>query len=131
VNTAPANISLQRLVDEYFLPQGMRSVLVMQGDRLAGLITLSDIRHVPREEWSQTPVGLKMIPIERLHTVTPQQNLKDVLPLMTGQDVNQLPVVQDEKLVGILTRDAILRSLEVRRSLGPNQKQAERPQQKV
>ena len=116
--TVPANISLQRLVDEYFLPQGLRSALVMQVDQLAGLITLSDIRHVPREQWPQTPVGLVMIPAERLHTVTPQQNLKDALPLMNGQDVNQLPVVQDGKLVGVLTRDAIIRSLEVRRSLG-------------
>ncbi|HYK86182.1 MAG TPA: site-2 protease family protein, partial [Ktedonobacteraceae bacterium] len=80
----PANISLQRLIDEYFLPQGLRSAIVMQGDLLAGLITLGDIRHVPREEWSQTPVGHAMIPLEKLHVVSPEQNLNDVLPLMTG-----------------------------------------------
>src|SRR5438067_6681149 len=45
--TVPANISLQKLVYEHFLPSGLRSALVIQGDRLAGLITLSDIRHVP------------------------------------------------------------------------------------
>lgn len=122
--TVPANISLQRLVDEYFLPQGLRSALVMQVDQLAGLITLSDIRHIPREQWPQTPVGLVMVPAERLHTVTPQQNLKDALPLMNGQDVNQLPVVQDGKLVGVLTRDAIIRSLEIRRSLGLDRNKA-------
>jgi Zn-dependent protease len=122
--TVPANISLQRLVDEYFLPQGLRSALVMQVDQLAGLITLSDIRHIPREQWPQTPVGLVMVPAERLHTVTPQQSLKDTLPLMNGQDVNQLPVVQDGKLVGVLTRDAIIRSLEIRRSLGLDRNKA-------
>jgi len=122
--TVPANISLQRLVDEYFLPQGLRSALVMQVDQLAGLITLSDIRHVPREQWPQTPVGLVMVPAERLHTVTPQQSLKDTLPLMNGQDVNQLPVMQDGKLVGVLTRDAIIRSLEIRRSLGLDRNKA-------
>jgi len=116
--TVPANISLQKLVDDYFLPQGLRSALVLQGDQLAGLITLSDIRHVPREQWGQTPVGFVMIPVERLHTATPQQSVKDALPLMSGQDVNQLPVVQDGKLVGVLTRDAIIRTLEVRRNLG-------------
>jgi Zn-dependent protease/CBS domain-containing protein len=113
----PANISLQRLIDEYFLPQGLRSAIVMQGDLLAGLITLSDIRHMPREEWSQTPVGHAMIPLEKLHVVSPEQNLNDVLPLMTGQDVNQLPVVQNGRLVGILSRDAIMRYIEVRRNL--------------
>lgn len=116
--TVPANISLQKLVDEYFLPRGLRSAFVMQGDQLAGLITLSDIRHVARDQWPQTPVGFAMIPLERLHTITPQQNVKDVLPLMTGQDVNQLAVVQDGQLVGVLTREGILRSLEIQRSLG-------------
>jgi Zn-dependent protease/CBS domain-containing protein len=116
--TVPANISLQKLVNEYFLPLGLRSALVTQVDRLAGLITLSDIRHIPREEWEGVPVGQAMIPRERLHIVSPQQNLNDVLPLMAGRDVNQLPVVQDDRLVGVLSRDAIVRYLEVRRSLG-------------
>ncbi len=119
--TVPANISLQRLVHEYFLPQGLRSALVMQGDQLAGLITLSDIRHVPQDQWAQTPVGFAMVPVERLHVATPQQSLKDVLSLMTGKDVNQLPVVEDGRLVGVLTREAIIRTLEIRRSLGLNQ----------
>lgn len=39
---------------------------------------------------------------------------------MNGQNVNQVPVVQDGKLVGVLTRDALLRSLEVRSTLGLN-----------
>ncbi len=97
---------------------------ICYGLLLAGLITLSDVRHVPREQWAQTPVGLAMVPVERLHTVTAQQSLKEVLTLMNGRDVNQLPVVLDGKLVGVLTRDAILRSLEVRRTLGLSQKSA-------
>jgi Zn-dependent protease/CBS domain-containing protein len=119
VQTVPANISVQRLVDEYFLPQGLRSALVVQGERLGGLITLSDIRHVPREEWPRTLVGFIMIPIERLHVAKPQQPLIEALRMMTSQDVNQLPVVQgDGQLVGVLTRDGIMRYMEVRRSLG-------------
>ncbi len=116
--TVPANISLQKLVDEYILPQGLRSAFVLQGDRLAGLITLSDIRHMPREEWGQQPVGFVMIPADRLHSVTPLRSVGETLPLFSGQDVNQLPVLQDGVLVGVLTRDAIIRALHVRQSLG-------------
>ncbi len=113
--TVPANISLQRLIHEYFIPQGLRSALVMQGDQLAGLVTLSDIRHVPQEQWAQTPVGFVMIPLDKLHTISPDQQLNDVFPLFTSRDVNQLPVVQNGHLVGVLSRDAIMRFLEVRR----------------
>jgi Zn-dependent protease/predicted transcriptional regulator len=116
--TVPANISLQHLVDAYFLPGGLRYALVMQADHLVGLITLSDIRHIPREQWEQVLVSYAMIPVERLHVVSPQQSLSEVLPLMAGHDVNQLPVVQNGALVGIVSRDAIVHYLEVRRGLG-------------
>jgi Zn-dependent protease/CBS domain-containing protein len=118
--TVPANISLQQLIDAYFLPGALRYALVMQADHLAGLITLGDIRHVPREQWAHLPVSQAMVPLERLHVVSPQQSLNDVLPLMAGRDVNQLPVVQNDTLVGILSRDAIVQYLEVRRGLGVN-----------
>ena len=116
--TVPANISLQKLVDEFLLPHGWRSAFVMQVDRLAGLITLGDIRHVPRDEWGQTLVGLAMIPLEKLHVVAPQQSLNEVLPLMVARDVNQVPVVEDGHLVGVLSREDIVRFLEIRRGLG-------------
>ncbi len=116
--TVPANISLQQLVDATFLPGALRYALVMQDSHLVGLITLGDIRHIPRERWGQVSVSQAMIPLARLHVVTPQQSLSDVPPLMAGRDVNQLPVVQNGALVGILSRDAIVQYLEVRRSLG-------------
>lgn len=126
--TAPANISLQQLVDGYILPAGLRSVPVVRGDQLAGLITLADIRKVPREQWPQTPVGYVMIPLERLHAVRLEQSLNDVLPRMAASDVNQLPVVDDEgRLVGMLSRDAILRFVEVRRGLGLEQPEPKQP----
>jgi hypothetical protein len=46
------------------------------------------------------------------------QPLSDILPLMAGREVNQLPVMQHGTLVGVVSRDAIVHSLEVRRSLG-------------
>jgi predicted transcriptional regulator len=55
--TVPADMSLQQLVDAYVLPGGLRCALVMQGDKLVGLITLSDIRHMPRERWAYVPVS--------------------------------------------------------------------------
>jgi CBS domain-containing protein len=59
-----------------------------------------------------------MSPLEKLHVVSPQQSLNEVLPRMVAQDVNQLPVVADGRLVGVLSREDIVRFLEIRRSLG-------------
>src|SRR5258708_10778862 len=90
----------------------------MQADHLVGLITLGDIRHIPREQWGQVPVSNAMIPLSRLHVVTPQQSLSDVLPLMAGRAVNQLPPGQKNAPVGLVSRGATVHYLEMRRSLG-------------
>ena len=37
---------------------------------------------------------------------------------MAGRDVNQLPVLENGALVGVVSRDAIVQYLEVQRSLG-------------
>ncbi len=117
VETAPANISVQRLVDEYFLPHALHSAFVMQGERFAGIITLNEVRHIVREEWSKTVVGLVMTPVERFQVAKPQQPIGDALKLMVAQKMNELPVVEDGQLVGVLSREGIVHYIEVRRSL--------------
>lgn len=111
-----ANSSVQAMVDQVMIPYGLRAVLVEQGELLAGLATLRDVRHLPREQWAQTPVGHIMIPKERLHTVRPDQPLADVVSMLSEHDVNQLPVIEgDGRVVGLLTREAVLRFIEFRR----------------
>ena len=117
----PANMSLRELVSAYLLPHGQRLALVSQGGQFAGLITLADVRHVPQAEWDTTSVSQVMIPLGKLHVAQPQQRMTDVLPLMAQADVNQAPVMQNGQLVGLLSRDAIVRYLDIRQSLGLQQ----------
>ena len=119
----PANISVQKLVDRYFLPLGLHSAPVTQGEYLAGLITLSDIARVARERWSYTPVGHVMRLLEQVYVATPEQPLQEVFQMMDAQSINQVPVVEDGRLVGLLSREAIIRYLQVRQSLQENERQ--------
>jgi predicted transcriptional regulator len=116
--SVPADIALSTLVDQYLLPRGQRTATVVQGDRFVGLITLADIKATPRDAWDRTTVAQAMIPVEKLHVVQPQQRISDVLPLMAQADVNQLPVMQGGQLVGMLTRDGVVRYLDIRQGLG-------------
>ena len=54
-------------------------------------------------------------------TTTP---LLEVLRLLEGQDVNQVPVVADDRLVGMITRDHLLRVLAAKMELGLPGKEA-------
>jgi Zn-dependent protease len=121
--TVPANISLHQLVNEYFVPQALSAAPVTQGEYFSGLITLSDIAQVERERWAATPVGHVMRLIEQVYVVTPEHALHEVLQEMVTRNVNQVPVVQDGRLVGLLSRESIVRYLHMHQSVQGHQRQ--------
>ncbi|MFL5661730.1 MAG: CBS domain-containing protein, partial [Ktedonobacteraceae bacterium] len=73
---------------------------------------------VARERWSYTPVGHVMRLLDQVTTATPAQPLLEVLHVMGTQDINQVPVVEDGRLVGLVSREEIIRYLQVRQSVG-------------
>jgi Zn-dependent protease/predicted transcriptional regulator len=114
--TVPANISLQKLVDEYFDPLQLSSAFVVQGGYLAGLITLMEVNRVPREHWSKTPVGYSMRLKEQLLVATPDQSLSAVLQSMVTRGIDLVPVVKDGLLVGVLSLESVIAYLQHRRT---------------
>lgn len=116
--TVPGDITVHQFVDDYVLNHGVRSAMVIENGALRGLVTLADLRQIPQNQWTQERVAQAMVPVQRLHVVSPTQSLNDVLPLMAQNDVNQVPVVQNGQIVGIVTRDRIMRYIEVRREIG-------------
>lgn len=109
-----ASATLQQVVDEHLLSGDGGAVPVLKTGRFVGLITLADVRAVPRERWATTPASAAMTPLDRLGVAGPQEPVRDIIPLVAEYDVRQVPVVQDEKLVGMLGRDAIISYLEQR-----------------
>ncbi|HEX6122794.1 MAG TPA: site-2 protease family protein [Ktedonobacterales bacterium] len=112
----PANLSLERLIHEYFLPRGLRVAAVVQLGELIGLVSLGDVRHWPRDQWATVPVSYVMTPITRLITVHAEARLPEAIHLMDEFAVDQLPVISAGRLVGMLRRDAVARALAGERS---------------
>jgi Zn-dependent protease/CBS domain-containing protein len=115
--------SVQAAVEELIWPQGLGGLLVEEAGRVVGMITAADIRRIPRDQWALTTVGHAMVPAERLPTAAPRQQLSAALALLAAHNVDQLLVVQNGEVVGLLTRDGVARLVEARRGLEP-----ERPQ---
>jgi Zn-dependent protease/CBS domain-containing protein len=122
MNPAPLvverHVTLSELVNDYVLRRGVRALPVVEGDRLVGIITLSDIKDVPQEQWSTTTVGDVVGRRGKLVVATPRQDLASALNALAEGDLNQLPVVEDGRLVGLLTRSDIIRYFQVRELLG-------------
>ena len=115
---AAPDVTLEELAHDHVLRRNARCFAVLAAGDLAGIITLTDIRKVPRELWPTTSVYRAMTPATRLHTVSPNESLVMVLQLMGEHDVNQLPVVQGRELVGMLTRADVMRFVQLRQEVG-------------
>jgi CBS domain-containing protein len=115
------NESVADLVNERLIRGGHRSFLVRHSDGgLAGIVTLSDVRRMPRERWETARVTDIMTRYAELSTIGPDAELEAALKLLQEREVNQLPVVTDEgrTVIGLLTRAGILRLIEARMRLG-------------
>lgn len=109
-----AGTNVQRLIDDRMLNTAERAFPVLREGRVAGLLTATDIARVSRERWKSTAVEAVMIPVERVLTTTPESPLAEALRGMQEHGFHQLPVLEDGRLVGMLTRGDVLRYVEVR-----------------
>jgi len=116
--TVSGQLSLAELVQEHILKTGRRCFLVSQNGRLEGLVTLHQVKAIPQERWNDSVVAAAMTPIDRLHAVAPETPITEVLRVMEQHDVNQVPVTQDGRLLGMITRDHLLRVLSANLELG-------------
>lgn len=114
----PIDISLQQLVDEYILTGGRRCFFVTENDRLRGLLTLSDVTKVPKGDWPKTTVGQMMLSWEQMVRVEPGMPLLSALQAMDDANINQVPVVAGGQLLGLLSREQVLRYIRLRAELG-------------
>jgi Zn-dependent protease/predicted transcriptional regulator len=121
VPTVPRNLSLDEYSSEV-LRTGRRIHLVTMDDRLVGLMNVAALNHVPRDEWPMNSVQAVMVPREKILWASPEEPLQRLLERLIAADVNQMPVVSHGEdgaahIIGMVTRDAILRMIQTRSEL--------------
>mgnify|MGYP001020425858 CR=1 FL=1 len=119
-------ISLDGSINEAFRlmkEKNIRRLPVMDKERLAGIITLSDLNKAAPSQattlsifelnylLAKTRVKDVFSPEKELHTVSPEDYIEVAAKLMLAQQVSGLPVVDDDRLVGIVTETDLFRAL--------------------
>jgi len=114
----PEDLTLQQLVDDQILGSGQRSFLVNRGDQTVGLITVHRIKEVPRREWATTSAAQAMLPFEQLECVHADAELWPALQKLDRNGVNQMPVIRDQQVVGMLSREDVITFLRTLQEFG-------------
>jgi len=115
--TVEGRMNLQTFVEEFLLRTGQRCFIVVENRDIAGIITAHEIKEVEPSLRLYKTVSDVMRPIHQLRTVTPDTPVTEVLETMGREDLNQLPVVAEGKLEGVISRGQVLRYLQTRMEL--------------
>lgn len=109
--------------------KGVRRLLVVKDEALLGIVTIGDVREASPSDattlsiwelnylWSQLTVERVMSP--RVITIQAEESILNAAELMLEHKVSGLPVLEGEKLVGILTESDIFRMLVRSRKVQP------------
>ena len=115
-DSVDAGMSVAQLVRGVFLTQRRRAIPVTEGGRVIGMVSIPEVRALPQDRWEITPVG--HVTRREALAVSPEDDLDVALRKMSQYRLEQVPVLSEGRLVGILTRDSIFTFLQLRRELG-------------
>lgn len=120
--TVSPRMPVSELVRDTFLIRRRRAIPVSDGDRILGMVSISDVRTLPQTEWAITPVE-RIMTKEPLHAVKPDDDLNTAMKVIAQYDLNQVPVINQGRLDGILSRANVINFLQLRQELGLKNRQ--------
>lgn len=80
------------------------SLVIMEGDRLVGIVTERDLLRAVANGQDPSKIALKDVMTTDVITIGPQTRLKEAAKLMATKWIRHLPVVEGEKVVGIISQ---------------------------
>jgi len=107
-------VTVEQLVQDSILATGRRCFVVTRADKLVGLITVHQVKSLPRTAWAHTSMREAMIPLADLQWVAPEADVIETLTLMDEKNIGQVPVIQNGRFLGLVGRDHLLRVIRAR-----------------
>ena len=111
VTTVEPTMPLTRLLDMMYETKHLGFPVVERGS-LVGIIALADVHKIAPLD--REAMQVRDVMTRNPATLPPSAPLIDALKIIAGMDVGRIPVVEDDTLIGIVTRTDVLRVMELR-----------------
>jgi Zn-dependent protease/CBS domain-containing protein len=112
--TVAPSVSIEELVNDYFYKYHFKMFPVCDGDRLVGCVTSSQVRDVPKNQWREKTVGELARLCSAENTIGPEADAMKALSIMSRTGNSRLMVVDQGRLVGVITLKDMLKFLDLK-----------------
>ena len=109
-----AGMTLDEAVNNYFLRFGYGGFPVVDNGRLVGVLSLKEIKAIPRYRWGTLTVGEVMAPHSLQAEIHPDEPITAAMERMIHDDRSRLVVRDGGRVLGLVTRSGIARFLDLR-----------------
>jgi len=116
--TVPPSISVDDLVNNYIYRHHFKMFPVEEDGRIIGCVTLSQVKEIPEEERSKHKVRELVKGCSGENTISPDEDAMKALSLMSRSKTSRLMVVEDGRLVGIISLKDMTKLLSLKMDLG-------------
>jgi CBS domain-containing protein len=108
VETVEPTVSLKHALRR-IVALNIGSIVVVKGDEPVGIITERDISRYVAADEDALKRKVKYVMSKPLITVEPTASIQEAVELMVKHGVRRLPVMKQQKLVGIISQRDVLR----------------------
>ncbi|MDH7482536.1 MAG: site-2 protease family protein [Armatimonadota bacterium] len=110
--------TLDEFAEDYLLKYDYRAYPVSEDDRLLGIVTVDEVRGIPREQWATTTVGTVAKPPEQELVIDENDDAFDALMRMARGNLRGLLVMHEGKFEGMVTQESIMNLVRAKLQLG-------------
>jgi Zn-dependent protease/CBS domain-containing protein len=116
VVTLLPDMSVQEAVNQYFVAHGFGGFPVCEEEQVLGLVTVRDVQALPSALWPSRRVREIMCPASPAFCIPPDSSVMEAMERMIQGGWDRLVVMENEKIVGLITRSAIAHFLQVHKA---------------
>jgi Zn-dependent protease len=110
--------SVEELVRDYIYRHQFTNFPVLNRDEFIGMVSLEGVKTISKDLWGFKQVRDIMTPVEFVPCLTPADDSSEALSRMISGDIGCMPVVEDGKLMGIVSRRDIMNLFKIKSDLG-------------
>ncbi len=111
-------VSIDELVRDYIYKHQFTNFPVFNRDEYVGMVSLADVKTIPKELWPFKQVRDIMTPIELVPSLKPTDDATEALARMVSADLGRMPVIENGHLIGIVSRRDIMNLFKIKSDLG-------------